>query len=48
MGHMPRNVSKFVHKFMKLPNSKLSDKVTEKRINRGAGYGLEAPVRYIL
>ena len=24
VGHMPRNISKFVYKFLKLPNSKLS------------------------
>ena len=38
---MPRNISKFVYKFLKLPNSKLSCKVKGQRLNRGAGYGLE-------
>ena len=46
VGHMPRNLSKFVYKFLKLPNSKLSYKVKGKRFNRGAGYGLEIPVIY--
>ena len=43
---MPRNISKFVNKFLKLPNSKLSCKVKGKRLNRGAGYGFEIPVIY--
>ena len=46
VGHMPRNTSKFVYKFLKLPNSKLSSKVKGKRLNRGAVYGLEIPVIY--
>ena len=46
VGHMPRSISKFVYKFLKLPNSKLSCKVKGKRLNRGAGYGLEIPVIY--
>ena len=43
---MPRNISKFVCKFVKLPNSKLSCRVKGKRLNIGAGYGLEIPVIY--
>ena len=46
VGHMPRNISKFAYKFLKLPNLKLSCKVKGKRLNRGAGYGLEIPVIY--
>ena len=46
VGHMQNNISKFVYKFLKLPNSKLSCKVKGKRLNRGAGYGLEIPVIY--
>ena len=46
VGHMSRNLSKFVYKFLKLPNSKLSYKVKGKRFNRAAGYGLEIPVIY--
>ena len=44
VGHMPRNISKFVHNFLKLPNSKISCQVSGKRINRGTGFGLEVPV----
>ena len=47
VGHMPRNISKFVYKFLKLSNSKLSCKVKGKRLNRGAGYDLEIPVIYM-
>ena len=46
-GHMPRNISKFVHKLLKLPNSKLYCKVKGKKLNRDAGYGLEIPVIYM-
>ena len=46
VGHMPRNISKFANKFLKLPNSKFSCKVKGKRLNRGAGYGFEIPVIY--
>ena len=41
---MPRNISKFVYKFLKLPSSKFSCKVKGKILNRGTGYGLEIPV----
>ena len=41
-----QNIYKFVYKSLKLPNSKLSCKVKGKRLNRGAGYGLEIPVIY--
>ena len=44
---MPRNISKFVYKFLKLPNSKLSCKVKEKRLNGGAGYSLKIPIMYM-
>ena len=37
VGHMPRNISKFVYRFLKLPNSKLSCKVRGRRLNRDAG-----------
>ena len=43
---MPRHISKFVYKFLKLPNSKLSRKVKGKRLHRGAGYGLKISVIY--
>ena len=36
VGHTPPNIFKFVYKFLKLPNSRLSCKVKGKRLNRGA------------
>ena len=45
-GDMSRHISKTLYKFLKLPNSKLSCKVKEKRLNTGVGYGLEIPVIY--
>ena len=45
---MPRNIFKFVYKFLKLPNLKLSCKVKGKRLNRGTGYDLEIFVKFSL
>ena len=46
VGHVPKNVSKIFHQFMKIPNCIIGCKVTGKRVNHGAGYGLEIPVQY--
>ena len=46
VGHVPKNLSKIFHQFMKIPNYTIRCKVTGKRVNRGAGYGLEIPVQY--
>ena len=46
IGHVPKNVSKFVFMFLSLPNCALKIFVTGKRINRGGGYGLEIPARF--
>ena len=43
---MIENLSKIFHQFMKIPNCTIRCKVTGKRVNRGAGYGLEIPVQY--
>ena len=50
VGHVPKNLSKIFHRFMKIPNSTIGCKVTGKRVNRGVDYGLEIPVqcRFIL
>ena len=44
--HVPKNLSKIFHQFMKIPKCTIGCKVTGKRVNRGAGYGLEIPVQY--
>ena len=44
--HVPKNLSKIFHQFMKIPNCTIECKATGKRVNRGAGYGLEIPVQY--
>ena len=46
VGHMPRNISRSIYKFLKLPNLKLSCKVKGKRVNRGGGFVLEMPLIY--
>ena len=40
VGHVPKNLSKIFHQFMKGPNC------TIKHVNCGGGYGLEIPVQY--
>ena len=46
--HVPKNLSKIMNRFTKIPCCSLRCKVTGKRVNRGAGYGLEIPVVYKL
>ena len=46
VGHVPINLSKIFHQFMKIPNCTIGCKVTGKLVNRGAGYGREIPVQY--
>ena len=46
VGHVPKNLSKIFHQFMKIPNSTIGCKLIGKRVNREAGYGLEIPVQY--
>ena len=48
VGHVPRNLSRVMNCFMKIPGCSIACKVTGKRVNRGAGYGLEIPVSYEL
>ena len=45
VGHVPKNLSKIFHQFMKIRNCTIGCKVTGERINRRAGYGLEIPVQ---
>ena len=46
VGHIPRNISKFVSKFLQLPNLKVYCRVIGNRLNRGTG--LEIPETYTL
>ena len=46
VGHVPKNLSKIFHQFMKIRNCTIGCKVTGKRVNRGAGYGVKIPVQY--
>ena len=46
VGHVPKNLSKPFHQFMKIPNCTIGSKVTGKRVNRGTSYVLEIPVQY--
>ena len=48
VGHVPKNLSKIMNRFTKIPSCSLRCKVTGKRVNRGAGYGLEISVVYEL
>ena len=46
MGHVPANFSKLFSRFLDFPHHTIRAEVTGRRVNRGAGYGLEIPVRY--
>ena len=45
VGHVPNNLSKTFHQFMKIPNCTIGCKVTGKRVNRRVGYGLEIRIQ---
>ena len=47
VGHVPFLYSSTFKKFLSLPNRTIKVLVTGKRINLGAGYGLEIPVEYV-
>ena len=44
VGNVPSFLSKTLNKFLRLPGSYASCKVTGTRINRGFGVGLEIPI----
>ena len=46
VGHVPENLSEIFHQFMKISNCTIGCKVTGKRVDRGAGYGLDILVQY--
>ena len=46
VGHIPLRMASCVSKFMKRRTNKSKVVVTGKRVNRGAGYGLEIPCEY--
>ena len=47
VGHVPFCWSRVATKFLQFPNHQIHVTVTRKRVNRGAGFGLEIPVNYI-
>ena len=46
VGHVPLYWSKLAFKFLQFQNHSIHIAVTGKRVNRGAGLGLEIPVDY--
>ena len=46
VGHVPIHLSKIFNRFLKLSFCSISTAVIGKRVNRGAGNGLEIPVEY--
>ena len=46
VGHIPANIFSLFKRFLGLPTSSIAATVTGKRVNRGAGDGLEIPVTY--
>ena len=47
VGNIPFDWSKLAAKFLQFPNHHIHVVVTGKRVNRGAGFGVEIPVDYI-
>ena len=45
-GHFPQGLNKAFSNFLSLPGSTILCTVTGKKVNRGAGLGLEIPVTY--
>ena len=48
VGHIPLGLSRIVSSFLPRSNHKATAKICGKRINRGAGLGLEIPVIYTI
>jgi len=48
VGHLPFNIAPTISRFLNRSINKGTLEVTGKRINRGAGYGLEIPCKYRL
>ena len=46
IGHVPKLMAPWLTKFLKRPTKKGRAVVKGKRVNRGAGYGLEIPCEY--
>ena len=47
VGHVPYNIAALVSYFIGTESCQGKAEVTGKRVNRGAGYGLEIPCTYI-
>ena len=46
VGHVPKLMAQWVTKFLKRASNSGTVVITGKRINRGAGYGLELPCEF--
>ena len=44
--HIPKNLSKTFKRFLTLPNCTIKCTVIGKRVNHGAGFGLEIPINF--
>ena len=47
VGHVPQSLCGFFWRFLTLPGTSIRAEVLGRRVNRGAGNGLEVPVRFI-
>ena len=47
VGHVPQTLCGFFWRFLTLPGTSIRAEVLGRRVNRGAGHGLEVPVRFI-
>ena len=47
VSHVPENICGVLWRFLSLTNASIRAEVLGPRVNRGAGHGLEVPVRFI-
>ena len=48
VGHVPKNIIVWVSMFLNLKNISIASRVTGEKVNRGGGYRLEIPSKYLV
>ena len=48
VGHVSKNISIWMAMLLKLKNSSIASRVTGGKVNRGGGYRLEIPCKYLV
>ena len=48
VGHVPKKFSVWIAMFLKFKNISIASGVNGEKLNRGCGYGLEIPCKYLV